>query len=31
VDAIEAATGDDFLSDVDPAVQTVIEARVDNQ
>jgi endonuclease G, mitochondrial len=29
VDAIEAATGDDFLSDVDPAVQAVIEARVD--
>ena len=31
VDAIEAATGYDFLSDVDPAVQAVIEARVDNQ
>lgn len=31
VDAIEAATGDDFLSDVDPAVQAVVEARVDNQ
>ena len=31
VDAIEAATGDDFLSDVDPSVQAVIEARVDNQ
>jgi endonuclease G len=31
VDAIEAATGEDFLSDVDPAVQAVIEARVDNQ
>jgi DNA/RNA endonuclease G (NUC1) len=31
VDAIEAATGDDFLSNVDPAVQAVIEARVDNQ
>jgi endonuclease G len=31
VDAIEAATGDDFLSDVDPAIQAVIEARVDNQ
>jgi endonuclease G len=31
VDAIEAATGDNFLSDVDPAVQSVIEARVDNQ
>ena len=30
VDSIEAATGDDFLSDVDPAVQAVIEARVDN-
>ena len=30
VDAIEAATGDDFLSDVDPGVQAVIEARVDN-
>jgi endonuclease G len=30
VDAIEAATGDDFLSDVDPAVQAVVEARVDN-
>ncbi|MGH9884796.1 MAG: DNA/RNA non-specific endonuclease, partial [bacterium] len=31
VDSIEAATGDNFLSDVDPAVQSVIEARVDNQ
>jgi endonuclease G len=31
VDAIEAATGDNFLSDVDPAVQAVIEARVDTQ
>jgi endonuclease G, mitochondrial len=31
VDSIEAATGDNFLSDVDPAVQAVIEARVDNQ
>ena len=31
VDAIEAATGFDFLSDVDPAVQAVVEARVDNQ
>jgi endonuclease G len=31
VDAIEAATGDNFLSDVDPSVQAVIEARVDNQ
>jgi endonuclease G len=30
VDQIEALTGDDFLSDVDPAVQAVIEARVDN-
>jgi endonuclease G len=30
VDAIEAVTGDDFLSDVDPAVQAVVEARVDN-
>lgn len=30
VDQIEAVTGDDFLSDVDPAVQAVIEARVDN-
>ena len=30
VDSIEAATGDDFLSDVDPAVQAVVEARVDN-
>lgn len=31
VDAIEAATGDNFLSDVDPTVQAVVEARVDNQ
>jgi len=31
VDAIEAATGQNFLSDVDPAIQAVIEARVDNQ
>jgi endonuclease G len=31
VDSIEAATGYDFLSDVDPAVQAVVEARVDNQ
>jgi endonuclease G len=31
VDAIEAATGDDFLSDVAPAVQAIVEARVDNQ
>jgi len=30
VDAIETATGYDFLSDVDPAVQAVVEARVDN-
>jgi len=30
VDSIEALTGQDFLSDVDPAVQAVIEARVDN-
>jgi endonuclease G len=31
VDQIEAMTGYDFLSDVDPAVQAVIEARIDNQ
>lgn len=31
VDAIEAATGYDLLSDVAPSVQAVIEARVDNQ
>jgi endonuclease G len=31
VDAIEAMTGYDFLSDVPPAIQAVIEARVDNQ
>jgi DNA/RNA endonuclease G (NUC1) len=31
VDTIEAQTGYDFLSDVDPAIQAVIEARVDNQ
>jgi endonuclease G len=31
VDSIEAATGQNFLSDVDPAVQAVVEARVDNQ
>ncbi|HEX7840191.1 MAG TPA: DNA/RNA non-specific endonuclease [Kofleriaceae bacterium] len=31
VDSIEALTGYDFLSDVDPAVQAVVEARVDNQ
>lgn len=30
VDAIEAATGQDLLSDVDPAVEAVIEARVDS-
>ncbi|HMG57738.1 MAG TPA: DNA/RNA non-specific endonuclease, partial [Kofleriaceae bacterium] len=30
VDAIEAATGDDFLSDVAPAVQAVVESRIDN-
>ena len=29
VDSIEALTGYDFLSDVDPAVQSVVEARVD--
>jgi endonuclease G len=31
VDTIEAMTGYDFLSDVPPAVQAVIEARVDSQ
>jgi len=31
VDSIEAATGNNFLSDVDPSIQAVIEARVDNQ
>ena len=31
VDMIEALTGYDFLSDVDPAVQAVVESRVDNQ
>jgi endonuclease G, mitochondrial len=31
VDTIEAQTGYDFLSDVDPAVQAVVEARIDNQ
>jgi len=31
VDSIEAQTGYDFLSDVDPSIQSVIEARVDNQ
>jgi endonuclease G, mitochondrial len=30
VDQIEALTGHDYLSDVDPAIQAVIEARVDN-
>lgn len=30
VDSIEAQTGYNFLSDVDPAVQAVVEARVDN-
>jgi endonuclease G len=31
VDTIEAMTGYDLLSDVDTAVQAVVEARVDNQ
>jgi endonuclease G len=31
VDMIEALTGYDFLSDVDPAVQAIVESRVDNQ
>ncbi len=31
VDDIEAATGNDFLSDVDPAVQAAVEANVDDQ
>ena len=31
VDSIEAATGQNFLSDVDPSVQAVVEARVDDQ
>ncbi len=31
VDDIEAATGQDFLSDVDPGVQAEVEARIDNQ
>lgn len=31
VDAIEAATGYDFLSKVSPSIQAVIEATVDNQ
>jgi endonuclease G len=30
VDSIEALTGQNLLSDVDPAVQAVVEARVDN-
>lgn len=30
VDTIEAATGDNYLSDVPAAVQSVIEARIDN-
>jgi endonuclease G len=30
VDSIEALTGQDYLSDVAPAVQAVVEARVDN-
>jgi endonuclease G len=30
VDSIEALTGQDYLSDVDPSIQSVIEARVDN-
>jgi DNA/RNA endonuclease G (NUC1) len=29
VDAVEAATGLDFFSDVNPAVQSVLEARLD--
>jgi endonuclease G, mitochondrial len=29
VDTIEAQTGDDFLSDVAPAVQAIVEARID--
>lgn len=31
VDSIEAATGENFLSDVPASIQSVIEARVDNQ
>src|SRR5690606_8106206 len=31
VDAIEALTGHDYLSDVASSIQAVIEARVDNQ
>jgi endonuclease G len=30
VDQIEAMTGQDYLADVDPAVQAVVESRVDN-
>jgi endonuclease G len=30
VDSIEALTGHDYLSDVDPAIQSVVESRVDN-
>jgi endonuclease G len=30
VDSIEAQTGFDLLSDIDPAVESVIEARIDN-
>lgn len=30
IDQIEALTGHDYLSDVDPAVEAIIEARVDN-
>ncbi|MFA6541683.1 MAG: DNA/RNA non-specific endonuclease, partial [Bacteroidota bacterium] len=31
VDAIESSTGFDFLGKVDPSIQAVIEAAVDNQ
>jgi endonuclease G len=31
VDSIEAATGENFLADVPASIQSVIEARVDNQ
>jgi len=30
VDSVEALTGFDFFSNVDPAIQAVIEAKVDN-
>jgi len=30
VDSIEALTGHNYLSDVDPAIQSVVEARIDN-